>query len=92
MAYQEKFKEWESAGVKVVPVLSQPDDGWKGETGYVQAAFARAKQLSAPKATGAVLCGQKQMAEVCTVFVYENLNALEDVYLYHCFDLYCCRR
>ena len=33
---QEKFKEWESSGVKVVPVLSQPDDGWRGETGYVQ--------------------------------------------------------
>lgn len=66
MAYQDKFKEWESSGVKIVPVLSQPDDGWKGETGYVQAAFARAKQLSAPKATGAVLCGQKQMAEEIT--------------------------
>lgn len=33
---QERFKEWESSGVKVVHVLSQPDDGWSGETGYVQ--------------------------------------------------------
>ncbi|KAG2319860.1 hypothetical protein Bca52824_013073 [Brassica carinata] len=69
MAYQEKFKEWESSGVKVVPVLSQPDDGWKGETGYVQAAFARAKQVSKPEATGVVLCGQRQMAEEITAML-----------------------
>ncbi|KAJ0247977.1 hypothetical protein HA466_0163540 [Hirschfeldia incana] len=69
MAYQEKFKEWESSGVKVVPVLSQPDDGWTGETGYVQAAFARAKQVSKPEATGVVLCGQKQMAEEITAML-----------------------
>ncbi|CAN8305145.1 unnamed protein product [Cochlearia groenlandica] len=66
MAYQDKFKEWESSGVKVVPVLSQPDAGWCGETGYVQAAFARAKQVSNPKSTGVVLCGQRQMAEEIT--------------------------
>ncbi|CAN7020809.1 hypothetical protein IGI04_022253 [Brassica rapa subsp. trilocularis] len=70
MAYQEKFKEWESSGVKVVPVLSQPDDGWRGETGYVQAAFARAaKQVSDPSATGVVLCGQRQMAEEITAML-----------------------
>ncbi|KAJ8570212.1 hypothetical protein K7X08_006789 [Anisodus acutangulus] len=43
MAYQDRFENWASSGVKVVPVLSQPDDGWTGEHGYVQAAFARAK-------------------------------------------------
>jgi hypothetical protein len=26
-----------------VPVLSQPDDSWTGESGFVQAAFTRAK-------------------------------------------------
>jgi hypothetical protein len=36
MAYQDKFKEWEASGVVVVPVLSQPDDDWTGEQGYVQ--------------------------------------------------------
>ncbi|KAJ0257045.1 hypothetical protein HA466_0079820 [Hirschfeldia incana] len=69
MAYQERFKEWESSGVKVVPVLSQPDDGWRGETGYVQAAFARAKQVSDPSATGVVLCGHRQMAEEITAML-----------------------
>ncbi|KAK8299833.1 hypothetical protein V6Z12_D05G347600 [Gossypium hirsutum] len=63
MAYQDRFKEWESSGVKVVPVLSQPDDSWTGESGYVQAAFSRAKQIHSPKGTGAVLCGQRQMTE-----------------------------
>lgn len=35
-----------------------------------------------------VLCGQKQMAEVCTLFVAGNLICYsEDVYLYRCSDL-----
>ncbi|CAN4124913.1 unnamed protein product [Withania somnifera] len=63
MAYQDRFENWASTGVKVVPVLSQPDDAWTGEHGYVQAAFARAKNIFSPQTTGAVLCGQKQMAE-----------------------------
>ncbi|GAB2296993.1 hypothetical protein Dimus_031098 [Dionaea muscipula] len=66
MAYQDRFKDWESSGVKIVPVLSQPDGIWTGETGYVQAAFTRAKRISSPSCTGAVLCGQKQMAEEVT--------------------------
>ncbi|KAK1419847.1 hypothetical protein QVD17_29227 [Tagetes erecta] len=72
MAYQDRFKSWESSGVTIVPVLSQPDDSWAGETGYVQAAFARAKQLYAPDSTGAVLCGQKQMAEEVTSILVGN--------------------
>ncbi|ESR61561.1 hypothetical protein CICLE_v10016124mg [Citrus x clementina] len=71
MAYQDKFKEWESSGVKIVPVLSQPDGNWSGETGYVQAAFSRAKKIFNPQGTGVVLCGQKQMAEVCYCFCLE---------------------
>uniref|UniRef100_A0A7N0VB02 FAD-binding FR-type domain-containing protein n=1 Tax=Kalanchoe fedtschenkoi TaxID=63787 RepID=A0A7N0VB02_KALFE len=64
MAYQDRFKNWESSGVKVVPVLSQPDGTWSGESGFVQAAFAKAKNIFKPQGTGAVLCGQKQMTEV----------------------------
>ncbi|XP_052187171.1 fruit protein pKIWI502 [Diospyros lotus] len=66
MAYQDRFKDWESSGVKIVPVLSQPDDNWTGERGYVQAAFARAKKIYSPQGAGAVLCGQKQMSEEIT--------------------------
>lgn len=66
MAYQDRFKDWESSGVKVIPVLSQPDGTWDGESGFVQAAFAKAKNIFQPQVTGAVLCGQKQMTEEVT--------------------------
>ncbi|KAB2084597.1 hypothetical protein E1A91_A05G356100v1 [Gossypium mustelinum] len=76
MAYQDRFKEWESSGVKVVPVLSQPDDSWTGESGYVQAAFSRAKQIHSPKGTGAVLCGQRQMTEeVTSILVADGVSS-----------------
>ncbi|URE42858.1 fruit protein [Musa troglodytarum] len=63
MAYQDRFKDWESTGVRVIPVLSQPDEKWSGERGYVQTAFSRTKEILNPLLTGAVLCGHKQMAE-----------------------------
>ncbi|GMH27475.1 hypothetical protein Nepgr_029318 [Nepenthes gracilis] len=76
MAYQDRFKDWESSGVKIFPVLSQPDKPWTGETGYVQAAFARAKRILNPKSTGAVLCGQKQMAEeVTSILVADGVSS-----------------
>ncbi|XP_062145086.1 fruit protein pKIWI502 [Alnus glutinosa] len=76
MAYQEKFKDWESSGVKIVPVLSQPDDSWRGESGYVQAAFTRAKQIYSPQSAGAVLCGQKQMTEeVTSILVADGVSS-----------------
>ncbi|KAI3848924.1 hypothetical protein MKW98_014458 [Papaver atlanticum] len=75
MAYQDRFKEWEASGVKVVPVLSQPEDRWDGERGYVQAAFARAKHIFNPLSTGSVLCGQKQMAEeITSLLVAEGVS------------------
>ncbi|XP_047331752.1 fruit protein pKIWI502-like, partial [Impatiens glandulifera] len=76
MAYQDRFKDWESSGVKIVPVLSQPDDdNWSGERGYVQAAFARAKRIYNPQGTGAVLCGFRQMAqEVTSLLVADGVS------------------
>ncbi|KAL8137550.1 hypothetical protein V2J09_003551 [Rumex salicifolius] len=72
MAYQERFKVWESSGVKIVPVLSQPEGNWTGETGYVQAAFSKIRSISCPGSTGAVLCGQKQMIEEVTALLAED--------------------
>ncbi|KAL6634422.1 hypothetical protein ACP70R_027093 [Stipagrostis hirtigluma subsp. patula] len=66
MAYQDRFKNWESTGLQIIPVLSQPEDSWKGEQGYVQHAFSRAKNIVNPSSTGAVLCGHKQMHEEIT--------------------------
>ncbi|PSS13453.1 Fruit protein like, partial [Actinidia chinensis var. chinensis] len=71
----DRFKNWESSGVKIIPVLSQSDDNWTGERGYVQAAFSRAKKLYSPLATGAVLCGQKQMSEeVTSILVADGVS------------------
>ncbi|CAL5209950.1 unnamed protein product [Lathyrus oleraceus] len=79
MAYQDRFKDWESSGVKIVPVLSQPDDTWTGESGFVQAAFKRAKEISNPLSTGAVLCGQKEMAEEVTSILVANGVSVEKI-------------
>lgn len=76
MAYQERFKDWESSGVNIVPVLSQPDDSWTGERGFVQAAFSRGKRILTPKSTGAVLCGRRQMAEeVTSILVSDGVSS-----------------
>ncbi|XP_078438989.1 FAD/NAD(P)-binding oxidoreductase [Wolffia australiana] len=70
MAYQDRFKDWESSGVRIVPVLSQPDDdSWNGQSGYVQEVFSRAKQILNPSSTGAVLCGHNQMMEDVTAML-----------------------
>ncbi|XP_072959631.1 fruit protein pKIWI502 [Typha angustifolia] len=75
MAYQERFKDWESTGVRIIPVFSRPDDSWKGEKGYIQTAFFRAKQILNPSSTGAVLCGHKQMTEdVTSVLVADGVS------------------
>ncbi|XP_050374182.1 fruit protein pKIWI502 [Argentina anserina] len=79
MAYQDRFKDWEASGVKIVPVLSQPQDGWTGQSGYVQAAFSRAKQVYNPLSTAAVLCGQKQMAEEVSSILLSDGVASEKI-------------
>uniref|UniRef100_A0A0E0JDE8 FAD-binding FR-type domain-containing protein n=1 Tax=Oryza punctata TaxID=4537 RepID=A0A0E0JDE8_ORYPU len=66
MAYQERFSNWESRGIKIIPVLSRPDDQWTGERGYVQNAFSRMKKVVNPSSMGAILCGHKQMSEEIT--------------------------
>ncbi|KAL3631380.1 hypothetical protein CASFOL_024364 [Castilleja foliolosa] len=79
MAYQERFKDWESSGVNIVPVLSQPDESWKGERGFVQAAFSRAKRILSPQSTGAVLCGHRQMTEEVTSILVSDEVPMEKI-------------
>ncbi|KAH7858416.1 hypothetical protein Vadar_023609 [Vaccinium darrowii] len=45
----DRFKDWECLDVNIVPVLARPDDNWIGEHGYVQAGFATAKEILAPR-------------------------------------------
>lgn len=61
MAYQDKFAQWESLGVSVTPVISQPGDSeWAGATGYVQDV---AKAAGVPASCAMLMCGMKGMAE-----------------------------
>ncbi len=65
MPYISKFKEWESNGIEVVPVISQPENcqgEWSGRTGYVQSCLEE-DGVAIPRNTGALLCGVKGMAE-----------------------------
>ncbi len=45
-------------GIKVVPVLSDPEGGWDGATGYVQDAFKAGEALDKPEGVVAVIAGQ----------------------------------
>lgn len=65
LCFADKFSEWESSGVEVVPVLSQPGDGWAGRTGYVQNCLEE-DGVPIPRNSGALLCGMKGMAESVT--------------------------
>lgn len=62
VAYVEKFGEWESLGVEVVPVVSQPKADYEGRSGYVQTALEE-DGVPIPRNSGALMCGMKGMAE-----------------------------
>jgi NAD(P)H-flavin reductase len=63
MSYQDKFEEWEAAGVNVTPVISKPEGTkWDGATGYVQD-VAKASGPGKPESTLILMCGMKGMAE-----------------------------
>jgi len=55
---RDRYEDWESRGVTVVPVLSRPESDWKGRTGYIQEAL-RADGVKTPRNSGALLCGQR---------------------------------
>ncbi|KAG7352129.1 oxidoreductase FAD/NADP-binding domain containing protein [Nitzschia inconspicua] len=65
LCFVDKFSQWEASGVQVVPVLSQPGDGWAGRTGYVQNCLEE-DGVPIPRNSGALLCGMKGMAESVT--------------------------
>jgi NAD(P)H-flavin reductase len=56
------FQSWEQAGLQVIPVLSQPDDAWKGRAGYVQTALEE-DGIAVPRNSACLLCGMKGMTE-----------------------------
>lgn len=60
--YIGKFAKWESMGVEVVPVVSQPSENYQGRSGYVQTALEE-DGVAIPRNSGALLCGMKGMVE-----------------------------
>lgn len=62
LPFKSKYQEWESKGVQVIPVLSQPSNNWTGKKGYIQDALKEDK-VSVPKNTGALLCGFRGMTD-----------------------------
>lgn len=60
--YVGKFAEWESKGVEVVPVVSQPSENYNGRSGYVQTALEE-DGVAIPRNSGVLLCGMKGMVE-----------------------------
>lgn len=65
LCFTSLYKKWEEKGIQVVPVLSQPPDSWQGRSGYVQNALEE-DGVPIPRNCGALLCGQKGMAESVT--------------------------
>ena len=61
MPYMDRFKLWEEDGVTVIPVLSQPEEGWLGKRGYVQH-ILKERGVDHPAQSGVLLCGLKDMA------------------------------
>ncbi|KAL3938430.1 MAG: hypothetical protein SGBAC_006671, partial [Bacillariaceae sp.] len=68
LCFVDSFPEWEKMGFQVVPVLSQPGPEWGGRTGYVQNGLEE-DGVPIPRNSGALLCGQKGMAESVTAIL-----------------------
>lgn len=59
---KDRLSQWEKAGIRVIPVLSKPEDAFKGRRGYVQD-ILREDGISVPRNSGLLLCGQRGMVE-----------------------------
>ena len=59
---KDRLSQWEKAGIRVVPVLSKPEDAFTGRRGYVQD-ILRQDGISVPRNSGLLLCGQRLMVE-----------------------------
>lgn len=76
-AYCDEFESWEKQGIRVVPVLSEPDSEWKGESGYVQDSFKSKEKLDKPEASVAVIAGQYEIAGIIQDF-FKDAEVPED--------------
>jgi len=57
-----RYADWETKGVRVVPVLSKPSDKWNGKRGYIQEAL-KIDGIQTPRNSGVLCCGHRGMTD-----------------------------
>jgi len=62
LPFRSKYSEWETKGVKIIPVLSRASSSWKGRTGYIQDALST-DGVKTPRNSGVLLCGHRGMTD-----------------------------
>ena len=76
-AYGDEIAKWESMGIRVVPVLSEPESGWEGAKGYVQDSFKTTEKLEDPEGVVAVIAGQYELAGIISE-IFKEAQVPED--------------
>ncbi len=70
LAFTERFGAWAGHGIKVVPVVSRPAEGWDGATGYVQHHLP--KRFAKPSQVCVFLCGLPEMDKAVVAALVER--------------------
>lgn len=70
LAFAERFGDWTGHGIKVVPVVSRPEAGWSGATGYVQDQLP--KQFARPAQLVVFVCGLPEMEKAVAAALLER--------------------
>ncbi len=77
LVFGERFGAWAGHNIGVQPVLSRPDAGWLGRTGYVQDHMP--KVFDRPDAVAAFVCGLPDMDKAVTAQLLERGVGREQV-------------
>jgi NAD(P)H-flavin reductase len=70
LAFSERFATWAGHGIAVRPVLSRPEPGWDGLTGYIQDHLP--KVLPHPAKAIAFVCGLPEMDKAMQAALLER--------------------
>lgn len=70
LAFADRFGDWTGHGIKVVAVLSRPEPGWDGATGYVQQHLPRT--FARPARLRVFLCGLPEMNKAVAAALLER--------------------
>ncbi len=78
LAFTERFGAWAGHGIKVVPVLSRPTEGWDGASGYVQEHLPRS--FVKPARHCVFVCGLPEMEKAVGAALLERGVGPDQVY------------